>query len=98
MRTSSKREICATIRANVGGTGRNCPGQDVRLCGHESQMATCGSHSAGMRNPRLPGVAAAIADFGSRDAEVERLADRGVRMADWGTADRRGDVLDFDIS
>jgi hypothetical protein len=30
--------------------GANLPGQSSRLCGHASQVASCGSHSAGMRS------------------------------------------------
>src|SRR5687767_14727628 len=54
--TSSNRLICATIFAKAYGTGRNCPGHEARLCGHESQIASWGSHSAGMRKPSAAGA------------------------------------------
>src|SRR4051812_35680365 len=72
IRTSSKRVICATIFANVYGTARNWPGHEARLCGQESQIAVCGSHSAGIRNPSFAGVCA---------------ADRELRLADFFTAE-----------
>ena len=56
IRTASNLLICATILANTDGIGRNRPGQVARLCGHDSQMAACGSHSAGMRKPSAVGV------------------------------------------
>ncbi len=31
------------------GMGANLPGQSSGLCGQASQVASCGSHSAGMR-------------------------------------------------
>src|SRR5436190_2186604 len=34
----------------------NLPGQSARLCGQASQVASCGSHSAGMRQPRSAGA------------------------------------------
>src|SRR5438105_10458665 len=34
----------------------NFPGQSLWLCGHASQVAACGSHSAGMRYPSSTGV------------------------------------------
>jgi hypothetical protein len=49
MRTGSKRLIAATIFAKAGGIGQNCFGHVLRLWGHDSQSASCGSHSAGMR-------------------------------------------------
>ena len=60
MRTSSKRLMAATIFAKAGGIGRNCFGHVLRLCGHDSQIASCGSHSAGMRKPSAAGVAAGV--------------------------------------
>src|SRR5260370_36060381 len=36
--------------------GANFPGQSVTSCGQPSQVASCGSHSAGMRKPRAGGV------------------------------------------
>src|SRR5438046_1267421 len=73
MRTSSKRLMAATIFANAYGTGRNCPGHEARLCGHESQTATCGSHSAGMRKPSCAGVL--LADFGVRNVDLDRATE-----------------------
>src|SRR5882672_6495624 len=55
-RTVSKRLMLFTILANTYGIGRNWPGQVAWLCGHESQIASCGSHSAGIRNPSFAGV------------------------------------------
>src|SRR6266704_39628 len=36
--------------------GANFPGQSVTSCGQPSQVASCGSHSAGMRKPRACSV------------------------------------------
>ncbi len=36
-------------RRRPTGMGANFPGQSVRSCGQASQVASCGSHSAGMR-------------------------------------------------
>ncbi len=47
--TRSTRARCRTISAYIHGIGSNLPGQSVRLCGHASHVASCGSHSAGMR-------------------------------------------------
>jgi len=55
IRTFSNRLMWETTLANTPGIGRNNPGQVVRLCGHESQTASCGSHSAGNRKPRAAG-------------------------------------------
>lgn len=38
------------ISAYTHGMGANLPGQSPRKCGHASQVASCGSHSAGIRN------------------------------------------------
>ena len=90
IRTPSNRVICATIRANVGGTGRNYPGHEPRLCGHESHTATCGSHSAGMRKPSAAGVS--IADRGLLMADFE--AGTGSSGSCWLTRElERGDGL-----
>jgi hypothetical protein len=56
IRTASNRLICLTIFAKTPGMDRNCPGQVAWLCGHDNQMAACGSHSAGIRNPSVAGV------------------------------------------
>jgi hypothetical protein len=37
------------IAAQIGGIASKRPGQLSRLCGHASQVAACGSHSAGFR-------------------------------------------------
>ena len=38
-----------TISTQIGGMRSSLPGQDASLCGHDSQVAACGSHSAGIR-------------------------------------------------
>src|ERR1017187_68280 len=55
-RTFSRRLMCAAISANLAGIGRNPPGHVARLCGQESQTASCLSHSAGIRKPSSAGV------------------------------------------
>ena len=62
MRTFSNRLMIATISANRPGIGRKRPGQVSRLCGHDSQTAAWGSHSAGMRKPSAAGVGSRAAD------------------------------------
>src|ERR1700723_110653 len=63
--TRSTRVRCLTISAKAHGIGANLPGQSVSSWGHPSQVASCGSHSAGMRRfnsfsnfawPRLSGL------------------------------------------
>ena len=39
----------ASISTKMPGTSSKAPGQLSSLCGHDSQVASCGSHSAGMR-------------------------------------------------
>ena len=43
------RPACAPARPKRAGIGSNLPGQVSGLCGQASQVAACGSHSAGKR-------------------------------------------------
>src|SRR5436305_1189536 len=82
IRTSSKRLIAATIPAYTFGMPRNCPGQVARLCGHESQIATCGSHSAGMRKPSEAGVWDVLGVLDTETKSPERNASAFRRKPD----------------
>src|SRR6266704_2121755 len=55
-KTRSTLDRWRTISAKAQGIGANFPGQSVSSCGQPSQVASCGSHSAGMRKPRACGV------------------------------------------
>jgi hypothetical protein len=50
------RTACARSRRKTHGIGSNRPGQSSSLCGQAIQVASCGSHSAGMRKPSARGV------------------------------------------
>src|SRR5207237_2807937 len=57
MQTGSDVRSASTIRRKVGSTRSNEPGKLIpSRRGHESQVAACGSHSAGIRNPSEAGV------------------------------------------
>ena len=49
MYTGSHSASARTNALIAGSTPANTPGQLSRLWGHESQVASCGSHSAGIR-------------------------------------------------
>jgi len=50
MQTGSEASSASTIRRNVGMTRSNAPGKLIpSRRGHESHVAECGSHSAGIR-------------------------------------------------
>src|SRR6266446_4986838 len=55
-KTRSAFDKCRTISAKAHGMGANFPGQSVSSCGQPSQVASCRSHSAGMRKPSAYGV------------------------------------------
>jgi len=57
-RTRSLRAMARMISAKAQGMAPNLPGQSRALCGQASQVAACGSHSAGMWKPSEAGVAA----------------------------------------
>ena len=44
------------MSAYTQGIGANFPGQSVFSCGQESQVAACGSHSAGILKPSATGA------------------------------------------
>jgi hypothetical protein len=48
-KTRSTRVRWRTISANAHGIGANFPGQSVSSCGQPSHVASCDSHSAGIR-------------------------------------------------
>src|SRR5438874_4086247 len=57
MQTFSDSTRASTIARNAGRTRSNESGKLIpSRRGHESQVAACGSHSAGMRNPSEAGV------------------------------------------
>src|SRR6266849_9299043 len=56
MKTRSTLDKWRTISAKAQGIGANFPGQSVSSWGQPSQVASCGSHSAGMRKPSEYGV------------------------------------------
>src|SRR5947209_3593901 len=45
--------------------GANLPGQSPRWCGQATQVAACGSHSAGMRKPSVAGGGVVMTPPGS---------------------------------
>src|SRR5689334_24002410 len=51
MHTFSTRERCRTISPYTQGIGVNLPGQSVFSWGHANHVASCLSHSAGIRSP-----------------------------------------------
>ena len=55
--TVSPGASAATAWTMTGSTVSNLPGQVSRLWGQDSQVPAWGDHSAGMRYPRLAGVA-----------------------------------------
>ncbi len=75
MRTFSPTAILRTISPYTQGMGANLPGQSVCIGGQPSQVASCGSHSAGMGYPSAAGMAL-IAD--SRDRCRGSAGDRPV--------------------
>src|SRR5687767_1775520 len=81
MRTCSPGASAATISANIFGMGSKFPGQLSSLCGQESHVAVCGSHSAGMRKPKDAGVVVTTGSPGVSRLVVEEAAgDRCVRV------------------
>lgn len=48
------------------------------MCGHDNQTASCGAHSAGIRNPREAGVAGTR---GEEDEAEDFFADAGLADA-----------------
>ena len=57
---------CARSRRRPRGWARSLPGQSRRLCGQPSQVASCGSHSAGMRKSWTSGSRAGLATRATR--------------------------------
>src|SRR5262245_10200831 len=70
-RTVSPVTRCRTISPYTHGMGPNLPGQSVVLCGQPSHVATCRSHSAGMRYPSAVGESTMV-----RHHRVPRLKSR----------------------
>src|SRR3989442_9720059 len=56
IRNVSPGAIFLVISPYAHGTVVNLPGQSLRLWGHASHVASCGSHSAGRRKPSAAGV------------------------------------------
>lgn len=56
IRTISLGASFRTISPYTHGIGANFPGQSLLLWGQPIQVAACGSHSAGMRKPKMGGV------------------------------------------
>lgn len=56
MRTVSPGAILRTISAYAQRMVSSLSGQSVGLCGHPIHVASCVSHSAGMRNPSERGM------------------------------------------
>src|SRR5439155_26206231 len=48
--------IFLIISTYAHGMGANFPGQSLMLCGHPTHVASCASHSAGMRKPSAAGL------------------------------------------
>jgi len=73
---------------NLAGIGRKCRGQVARRWGHDSQIASCRSHSADDENPPARRHLFAGRAAKSGDWRLERLASSGI----WhGDAARRAD-------
>jgi hypothetical protein len=60
MRTVSPPASAVTACAIEASAAASTPGQVSGLCGHEIQVAWCGAHSAGMRNPSSAGAGRVI--------------------------------------
>src|SRR5262245_10260093 len=78
MRTSSDWCRWRTISAYTQGMGANLPGQSSLLCGQAIQVASCGSHSAGIL--QLDGVCSDVLIAGSTQKHQPRMNTDETRM------------------
>ncbi len=78
MCTGSNSASVRTSFCHTAGIGSNLPGQVSGLCGQASQVAACGSHSAGQRYPGMPESSIDMRMSLLRCGDVERPVDFGI--------------------
>src|SRR5580704_12545814 len=71
----------------------NLPGQSPRWCGQATQVAACGSHSAGMRKPSAAGVGAVMTPPGTAVAFGAGTFYDGPGSQDSHSSNRMTDLL-----